>query len=116
MESRGIHGEGLEHERDYIEERIDDAGDTGDYAAASEKLKQEERDLAAMAGGQGASKADGDSGALRREADVGGDRLQHRQGAQLEATSRSQVDLDQQPPEAEASAGTVDRIREGLGS
>jgi len=39
MRSREIHGDGLEHEADYVRERLEDASDTGDYAAASERLK-----------------------------------------------------------------------------
>jgi hypothetical protein len=123
VEGRPLHGEGLEHERDYIEERIEDAGDVDEYTEAAQTLKQEQRDLQALAGQGGA--AGGNAGSTATEdagaGDQGGtstdaERMRLRQGTQLEATSGSQIDLDQQPPEAEARAQHVDRLREGLSS
>ena len=44
-QGRRIHGEGLEHEQDYIEERITYAGNTDEYAEAAKRLEQEAADL-----------------------------------------------------------------------
>jgi hypothetical protein len=51
MESRGIHGEGVAHEQDYIRERLEDAGDVDEYTEDVKKLKQEERDLERLEAG-----------------------------------------------------------------
>ncbi len=45
MESRRIPGEGLEHEQNYIEERLIDASNMDELAAQSEQLKAELSDL-----------------------------------------------------------------------
>ena len=123
MEGRPLHGEGLEHERDYIEERLEDAGDVDEYTEEAQRLRQETHDLQALTGEGGTARANAGSSSTSGEsaADQGGtstdaERLRLRQGAQLEATAGSQVDLDQQPPEAEARARHVDRIQEGLTS
>ena len=123
MEGRAIPGDGLEHERDYIEERLEDASDVNQYAEEDQRLQQEARDLQALTGQGGAAGGNTGSSATGSEstADQGGtstdaERMRLRQGTQLEATAGSQVDLDQQPPEAEARARHVDRIREGLTS
>ncbi len=123
MEGRAIPGDGLEHERDYIEERLEDASDVNQYAEEDQRLQQEVRDLQALTGQGGTAGDNAGSSATGGEssADQGGtstdaERMRLRQGTQLEATAGSQVDLDQQPPEAEARAQHVDRIREGLTS
>ncbi len=41
MEGRRIPGSGLEHEQEYIAERLEQAGDVDEYAAAAQRLKQE---------------------------------------------------------------------------
>ena len=123
MEGRAIPGDGLEHERDYIEERLEDASDVNQYAEEDQRLQQEVRDLQALteqggtAGGNaGPSATGGESTADQGGTSTDAERMRLRQGTQLEATAGSQVDLDQQPPEAEARAQHVDRIREGLTS
>ena len=123
MEGRPLHGEGLEHERNYIEERLEDAGDVDEYAEAAQRLRQEQRDIQALTGQGGADEGNAGSSSTGGEsaADQGGtstdaERMRLRQGTQLEATAGSQVDLDQQPPEAEARAQHVGRIRDGLTS
>ena len=123
MEGRAIPGDGLEHERDYIEERLEDASDVNQYAEEDQRLQQEVRDLQALTEQGGAAGGNAGSSATGSEStdDQGGtstdaERMRLRQGTQLEATAGSQVDLDQQPPEAEARAQHVDRIREGLTS
>ncbi len=45
MNERPIKGEGIANEQDYIEERLEDAGDVTDYARAGQKLKQDEQDI-----------------------------------------------------------------------
>ena len=123
MEGRAIPGDGLEHERDYIEERLEDASDVNQYAEEDQRLQQEVRDLQALteqggtAGGNaGSSATGGESTADQGGTSTDAERMRLRQGTQLEATAGSQVDLDQQPPEAEARARHVDRIQEGLTS
>jgi len=44
-QGRRIRGEGLEHEQDYIEERMTYAGNTDEYAEAADRLAQEAADL-----------------------------------------------------------------------
>lgn len=45
MRSQHIPGDGIEHEQNYIEERMVNAGKTNELAAQSEQLKDEVRDL-----------------------------------------------------------------------
>ncbi|MBA3944509.1 MAG: hypothetical protein H0X37_08110 [Herpetosiphonaceae bacterium] len=45
MNERPIRGEGIANEQDYIEERLEDAGDVKDYARAGQQLKQEEQEI-----------------------------------------------------------------------
>ncbi len=42
---RRIRGEGLEHEQDYIQERLTHAGTTAEYAEAADQLERAARDL-----------------------------------------------------------------------
>jgi hypothetical protein len=44
-QGRRIRGEGLEHEQDYIEERMTYAGNTDEFAEAAKRLEQEAADL-----------------------------------------------------------------------
>jgi len=45
MRSQQIPGDGIEHEQNYIEERMINAGKTDELAANAEQLKDEVRDL-----------------------------------------------------------------------
>jgi len=131
MDSRRVHGEGLSHEQDYVRERLEDAGDVDEYAAADEKLRQEVRDLEHLT--SGSQSADGiqpdlrvlhdndmsttppavtdgvqpDLRALHDEAEMPTERMEHRQGSALGTAANSQVDATHQVPDAEARARTV---------
>lgn len=48
MEGRRIEGEGLEHEQDYIRERLEYAGDVDEYTEAANTLRQQAKDLTAL--------------------------------------------------------------------
>ncbi len=50
MNERPIKGEGIAHEQDYIEERLEDAGDVTQFAQDSKKLKQDEQDIERLEG------------------------------------------------------------------
>ena len=116
MEGRRIGGEGLEHEQKYIRERIEQAGDTDEYAEAAEVLEEEVRDLEVLEDRVEAGGAQpGNLEELREEANLPGDRSATRQGADLDALQGSQVDLEQQPPDAEARARLTDRLEGGPG-
>ena len=47
-EGRRIGGEGLDHEQDYIQERLTHAGNADEYAEAADRLKQASEDIARM--------------------------------------------------------------------
>ena len=118
MEGRRIKGDGIEHEQDYIKERIEQAGDTDEYAEAADVLEDELQDLKALnaQGGQtGQSGASGAGNAVRETANipVAGDEL--RQGAALDITTNSVVDTRQLPPDAEARSRTTSQLEGGTG-
>lgn len=112
MRSREIHGDGLSHEADYVRERLEDASDTSDYAAASDKLKEELRDLQSINSGQAPPTQEAGSEAGEASASTDEERMRLRQGSALDVTSNSVVDVEQQPPEAEARAAVTGRINE----
>lgn len=117
MDSRRIPGEGVEHEQDYIEERLEDAGDVDELEAQSRKLREEARDLQHLDQGLEHPAGQSNPQGLPDEAQVGDGRMQMRpQGAQLEPSSRSGVDLDQLPPEAEARSRVTQDLDQGYGS
>ena len=115
MRSREIHGDGLEHEADYVRERLNDASDTNEYAAASERLEEELRDLQTI--NSEPDRPAQSSGSPPAAASVSTDeeRMSLRQGGALDATNNSPVDPEQQPPEAEARAGITERINQSGG-
>ena len=110
-EGRQIGGEGLDHEQEYIRERIEQAGDTDEYAEASRQLQDEVRDLNNLTSGQGQSPVEPGLEALDRQANLPTEGMELRQGAELDASRGSLVDPQQLPPDAEARA----RIRRGVG-
>ena len=118
-EGRQIGGEGLDHEQEYIRERIEQAGDTDEYAEASRQLQDELRDLnnlsagsrEALTSGQGQPQVEPGLEALDRQANLPTEGMELRQGADLDASRGSLVDPQQLPPDAEARA----RIRRGVG-
>lgn len=115
MRSREIHGDGLEHEADYVRERLENASDTSDYAAASERLKDELSDLQSINSGQGQPAHGSESPAAEASASTDEERMRLRQGGELDVTTNSVVDVEQHPPEAEARAGVTGRINRGTG-
>ena len=116
MESRRIPGEGIEHEENWIEERLEDASDVDEFAVASQKLKQEARDLQNLTAGQGNQGSTSSQDPLIAEANLPVDRMQARQGAGLDASASSQRDPNQAPPESEARSATTERLTPGTGS
>ena len=110
-EGRQIGGEGLDHEQEYIRERIEQAGDTDEYAEASRQLQDEVRDLNNLTSGQGQPQVEPGLEALDRQANLPTEGMELRQGAELDAGRGSLVDPQQLPPDAEARA----RIRRGVG-
>lgn len=50
MEGRRIGGEGVDHEQEYVAERLEQAGDVEDYAEAAEQLKRQAQDLQKLTG------------------------------------------------------------------
>ncbi len=110
-EGRQIGGEGLDHEQEYIRERIEQAGDTDEYAEASRQLQDEVRDLNNLTSGQGQPQVEPGLEALDRQANLPTEGMEFRQGAELDASRGSLVDPQQLPPDAEARA----RIRRGVG-
>jgi len=102
MEGRRIHGEGLDHEQDYVRERIEQAGDTDELAAASERLQQELQDLGASGEAQQTQSSDIDVGALQTQAVTPVEQGELRQAGSLDAAQQGAVDPDQLPPTAEA--------------
>ncbi len=118
-EGRPIHGKDFEENmEDYFKERIEYASDSDEYADLDHTLEQELADLKALQEERSRSDARHNIDALIEERQSRIDRLRQR-GGQLEATSGSQVDLEQMPPEAEARAQAIDRLRHhqaGLGN
>ena len=112
MESRGMRGEGLEHEQDYIQERLVNASQTDEYAEAARTLEDERRELDALMARRGATDAEPNLEALINDAQLRVDRMQLRQGGEIGAAD-SPVDLNQQPPEAEARARTSSQMGGG---
>ena len=113
MEGRPIRGEGVDHEQDYIRERIEQAGDTDEYAEASRVLQDEVRDLQSLSSGTDQADASPALETLQQQASTPIGRQEFRQGAELDASSGSQVDVEQNPPEAEAQARTVGQLGGG---
>jgi hypothetical protein len=116
VESRRIPGEGIQHEENWIEERLEDASDVDEFAAASQKLQQEARDLRNLTAGQGNQGPTSPNDPLVAEANLPVDRMQGRQGAGLDASASSQLDPNVLPPEAEARSVTTERLTPGTGS
>jgi hypothetical protein len=101
MESRRIPGRGIEHEQNYIEERMIDASNTDELAAQNEQLKDELRDLQGLTASRQSAEASED--ALTTAADRP---LDDGEMASEAATAASvgPVDVEQLPPSAEARA------------
>ena len=113
MEGRPIRGEGIDHEQDYIQERLEQASDTDEYAEAAERLEDQLEDLRSPSG-QGTGGASGaGTEALQRHAVTPTERGELRRGASGEADTPLQVDLNQQPPEAEARTRTATSLGGG---
>jgi len=110
MEGRRIRGDGIDHEQDYVRERIEQTAGTADYAEAADTLKEELRDLTSPPA-QAAGAADAvDTDRLQREATLPTEGMDVRLGDALDATVNTPFDPEQQPPEAEARA----RVTTGL--
>jgi hypothetical protein len=117
MEGRRIRGDGLDHEQDYVRERIEQVGGTDDYAEASEVLEEELEDIDAARGGarQGSQEDDPSLAQLRQTAGMPVERGELRQGDALDVTTNSVVDVQQLPPEAEARSRTKSQLEGGPG-
>ena len=112
MESREIRGEGVDHEQDWIQERLVDASHTDEYAEAAETLKDQARDLQSLTAQGAPSGGEPNLDVLSADAQLPVDRMQLRQGGEAGA-SDSPIDLNQQPPEAEARARSTARTGGG---
>lgn len=109
-EGRPMRGDGLDNLGDYVNERLTHASDSDEYAAANRTLEQELADLEALRSERGRADARTDIDALIKEAELRVERMEFRQGAQLEVGSNSQVDTDQLPPDAEARQNVTRRM------
>ncbi len=117
MDGRRIRGDGLDHEQDYVRERIEQVGGTDDYAEAAEVLEEELEDIDAARGEarQGSQEQDPSLAQLRQIADMPVERGELRQGEALDVTTSSAVDVQQLPPEAEARSRTKSQLEGGAG-
>ena len=117
MDGRRIRGDGLDHEQDYVRERIEQVGGTDDYAEAAETLEDELEDIDAARRGapQGSQEEDPSLAQLRKMADMPVERGELRQGDALDVTTSSVVDVQQLPPEAEARSRTKSQLEGGTG-
>ena len=117
MDGRRIRGDGLDHEQDYVRERIEQVGGTDDYAEAAETLEDELEDIDAARRGapQGSQGDDPSLAQLRKMADMPVERGELRQGDALDVTTSSVVDVQQLPPEAEARSRTKSQLEGGTG-
>ncbi len=117
MDGRRIRGDGLDHEQDYVRERIEQVGGTDDYAEAAEVLEEELEDIDAARGEarQGSQEQDQSLAQLRQMADMPVERGELRQGEALDVTTSSAVDVQQLPPEAEARSRTKSQLEGGAG-
>lgn len=112
MEGRPIRGDGIDHEQDYIQERLEQASDTDEYAEAAEVLEDHLQDLRSGSA-QAGSAGDASTEALQRQVVTPTDRDELRREASREADTLSQIDLNQQPPEAEARTRTASSLGGG---
>lgn len=115
MEGRRIHGEGLEHEQDYVRERLEQAGDTDEFEGAAERLEQELQDLQGNGSDQAGQASDVDITALQKQAVTPVEQMEVRQGAELDSARGSQVNPDHMTPDAEARS-RVEGGRGGYGN
>ena len=117
MDGRRIRGDGLDHEQDYVRERIEQVGGTDDYAEAAETLEDELKDIDAAQRGapQGSQEDDQSLAQLRQMANMPVERGELRQGDALDVTTSSVVDVQQLPPEAEARSRTKSQLEGGTG-
>ncbi len=117
MDGRRIRGDGLDHEQDYVRERIEQVGGTDDYAEAAETLEDELEDIDAAQRGapQGSQEDDQSLAQLRQMANMPVERGELRQGDALDVTTNSVVDVQQLPPEAEARSRTKSQLEGGTG-
>ncbi len=117
MDGRRIRGDGLDHEQDYVRERIEQVGGTDDYAEAAETLEDELEDIDAAQRGapQGSQEDDQSLTQLRQMANMPVERGELRQGDALDVTTNSVVDVQQLPPEAEARSRTKSQLEGGTG-
>jgi len=109
-EGRPIRGEGMDNLGDYVNERLTHASDSDEFAAANRTLEQELADLEALRTERGRTDARTDIDALIKEAELRVQRMEFRQGSQLEVGSGSQVDFDKLPPDAEARRSVTRQI------
>lgn len=102
MEGRRIHGDGLDHEQDYVRERIEQTAGTADYAEAADTLKEELHDITSPPA-RGANAADlVDTDQLQSAATVPTEGMDVRLGDALDATANTPFEPEQLPPDAEA--------------
>jgi hypothetical protein len=115
MRSREIHGEGVDHEQDYVQERIVNASDTKEYGTAAEELEEELHDLRSAEGQSPSETAELQSEAINRTAVMPTDRMDFQQGDDLDPARASSMDPEQQPPTAEARTRTARQFKPNLG-
>ncbi len=113
MDSRSVPGEGITHEQNWVEERLTEATNTDEFAAAADRLEQEVRDLQAPATGGGAGGAVSATGPSDIQNQSRGDRMSVRTDAHLDPGRGGQIDPDQAPPEAEARATVNAHLADG---
>jgi len=111
MESRRIPGDGIEHEQNWIEERLIDASNTDELAEASERLEEAVQDM--HAAGTGGVQQPVAGGAAVQSNQVGGDRMATQGGDQLDPARASSLDPEQLPPENEARARITSHLADG---
>ncbi len=115
MEGRRIRGERIDHEQDYVRERIEQTGGTADYAEAADTLKEELHDLTSPSQGDTTPAGSADTDMLRSEAGVPTEGMDVRLGDALDPTTNSPIDPEQLPPDAEARARVTAGMEGGTG-
>jgi len=111
MEGRRIRGDGIDHEQDYVRERIEQTAGTADYAEAADTLEKELHDLTSPPARDAGAADTVDTDLLQSEATLPTEGMDVRLGDALEPTANSSVDPEQLPPDAEARA----RVTAGIG-
>jgi len=109
-DGRPLRGEGVDNMQDYVNERLNYASSNDELAEANRTLEQEIADLDSLRAERSRADARENIEALIKEAELRVQRMEFRQGSQLEVGSSTQVDPEQLPPDAEARQNVTRRM------